>query len=260
MNYPKKRLGQHFLTDSYILDKIVASISPKANDNLVEIGAGKGILTKRLAAELNQLTAIEIDTDLLPFLQDIQTRTTDTISLMHSDALSFDYSSLFRDSGLLRIAGNLPYNISTPLIFHLLTFSQGIQDMHFLLQKEVVQRLAASPGSKDFGRLSIMVQYQCKVENLFPVAATSFNPPPKVESAVVRLIPWKTRPYISDNHALLTTLVKTAFSQRRKMLRKSLRKLVTVDEFEIAGIEPERRPETVSVAEFVRLSNVVSVT
>ena len=247
----RKRFGQNFLQDENVLQKIVAAINPQADDNLVEIGPGKGALTFPLLEKLKRLTVIELDRDLISALKNHSERL-----LIHNvDALRFDFSTLTNTPHSLRVAGNLPYNISTPLIFHLLQQADYIQDMHFLLQKEVVDRLAAVPGNKDYGRLSVMVQYHCKVEKLFEVDRQAFKPAPKVTSALVRIIPYKQPPYPAADLAYFNHLVKQAFSQRRKTLRRSLNKLCDDAVFEAAGINPVLRPEQLSVADFVILAN-----
>ena len=250
-HHPRKRFGQHFLHDRNVLEKIIAAIHPQANDNMVEIGPGKGALTFPLAEKLRQLTVIELDRDLVANLQ----RQHENLIIHNADALKFDFGALTTKPHSLRIVGNLPYNISTPILFHLLEQADNIKDMHFLLQKEVVDRLAAQPGGKDYGRLSVMVQYHCKVEKLFLVSPGSFSPPPKVDSAFVRLLPWKQLPQKAKDFSRFTNIVRQAFSQRRKTLGKSLKNLVGKQQFENAGIDPALRPEQLSVEEFVRLAN-----
>ncbi len=260
----KKHLGQNFLHDPNILGKIVAAIAPATSNNMVEIGPGQGALTTRLLDQLAKLTVIEIDNDLITPLESISSHYNNQLNVIHFDALKFNFASLADDcapsqsgSPTLRVVGNLPYNISTPLLFHLLKESKHIKDMHFLLQKEVVDRLASEPHSKSYGRLSVMVQYYCKVEKLFQVPPGAFSPPPKVDSALVRLTPWQPPPHPAKNMGTFARLVKTAFSQRRKMLRKSLAGMVNPDIFAIAEIESDKRPENLSVAEFVRLANAL---
>lgn len=248
---PRKRFGQHFLHDKHVLESIVAAINPQAEDNIVEIGPGKGALTFPLIKHLNQLTVVELDRDLIAHLKAQNTN----LTVHNADALKFDFSALASEPHSLRAAGNLPYNISTPLIFHLLEQAGIIKDMHFLLQKEVVDRLAASPGGKNFGRLSIMVQYFCRVENLFTVSPGSFSPPPKVNSAVVRLIPWAELPAKAKDYSQFSRIVQQAFSQRRKTLRRSLKNLVNEKHFTNTGIDSGLRPEQISVTDFVSLSN-----
>mgnify|MGYP000179457576 CR=1 FL=1 len=277
---PRKRFGQNFLTDTGIIDKIVRSIAPKPSDNLVEIGPGQGAITIPLLALCPAFNVIELDRDLVARLTTLQEQYPG-LTINQGDALAFDFSALALPSEAsenkksLRVLGNLPYNISTPLIFHLLSFSDIIKDMHFMLQKEVVERMAASEGSKTYGRLSVMVQYACKVTNLFPVPPECFNPRPKVDSAIVRLEPYETFPYPADNVELLKKLVTTCFQHRRKTLRNNLRALVPNEVIEALdsgpskkdsdkenetqefSIDMSRRPETLSVIEYVTLANIL---
>ena len=250
----RKRFGQNFLHDANILRNMVRAIAPRPGDALVEIGPGKGALTLPLLEKLGRLRVIELDRDLISPLRDKAADIGELI-LYNEDALRFDFAALAAEAGPLRIVGNLPYNISTPLIFHLLDQSEQIIDMHFLLQKEVVERMAAAPGGKDYGRLSVMVQYHCQVQRLFTVGPAAFHPHPKVDSAFVRLIPHREKPATANNPALLADLVRDAFNQRRKTLRKSLKGIADETAFETAGIDPGKRPEQLSVAEFVRLAN-----
>lgn len=251
---PRKRFGQNFLQDQNILNRMVAAIAPKPDDLIVEIGPGQGALTWPLLERLDQLTAIELDRDLIEPLRQ-RAATAGRLTIHNADALSFDFRTLTAEDRPLRVVGNLPYNISTPLTFHLLEQADFINDMHFLLQKEVVDRMAATPGSKIYGRLSVMVQYYCRVESLFRVGSGAFYPPPKVDSAFVRLIPYQQLPTTANNEKTLYVLVKQAFSQRRKTLRKSLGSLATATTFEQAEVNPGARPEQLSVADFVRLAN-----
>jgi len=247
----RKRFGQHFLTDPAVIDAIIEAIHPAAGDTIVEIGPGQGAITGALARRSGQLHAIELDRDLVAALR---TRFADDtgVTIHEADALTFDFSSL---GDRLRIVGNLPYNISTPLLFHLLSHREAIVDMHFMLQKEVVDRIVASPGSKTYGRLGIMLGCHLRAEALFEVDRQAFDPPPAVTSAVVRLDPLPPGAYDIEDEAGLSTLVATAFMQRRKTLRNALGKLATADEIAAAGIEPGLRPEQVSIADYVRLSN-----
>lgn len=254
---PRKRFGQNFLHDQNILDRMVAAISPHTDDNIVEIGPGQGALTFPLLDQLDHLTVVELDRDLIEPLRERASQH-GQLTVHNADALRFDFSKLVVDDQPIRVVGNLPYNISTPLTFHLLEQAALIRDMHFLLQKEVVDRMAASPGSKTYGRLSVMVQYRCEVQSLFPVGPGAFFPPPKVDSAFVRLTPYQKLPATATDEALLGTLVKQAFSQRRKMLRKSLAKFASPTMFEQAGVDPGARPEQLSVVDFVALSNAGS--
>ncbi|MCG8668879.1 MAG: 16S rRNA (adenine(1518)-N(6)/adenine(1519)-N(6))-dimethyltransferase RsmA [Pseudomonadales bacterium] len=250
----RKRFGQNFLHDPNIIANIVSAINPKSEDLLVEIGPGLGAITSELIEPLAQLHVVELDRDLIPFLI-AKFEHTGKLNIHQADALSFDFSELTGDSGKkLRVVGNLPYNISTPLIFHLLEQSQHIQDMHFMLQKEVVDRLAAGVGDKAYGRLGIMVQYHCEVTPLFEVPPGSFNPPPKVDSAIVRLAPYSEKPFPTSDPDLLQRVVTAAFSMRRKTLRNALKNLATTDHMEAAGIDPSHRPEKVSLQQFVALT------
>ncbi|MEJ2060411.1 MAG: 16S rRNA (adenine(1518)-N(6)/adenine(1519)-N(6))-dimethyltransferase RsmA [Gammaproteobacteria bacterium] len=250
---PRKRFGQNFLHDRGILARMVAAIAPRAGDHLVEIGPGLGALTEPLLQHLDALDVVELDRDLIPHLQSLAGP--DRLHIHQADALRFDFTVLADKPGSLRVVGNLPYNISTPLIFHLLENAPLIHDMHFLLQKEVVDRLAAAPGGKDYGRLSVMVQYACEVESLFRVPPGAFTPPPKVDSAFVRLTPYPEPPWRAIDPALLSRLVNQAFTQRRKTLRNAVKGLADSTDIEAAGLDPTQRPETLSVADYVRLAN-----
>jgi len=249
----RKRFGQNFLVDEGIIDRIIAAVNPQPGDNLVEIGPGQGALTGRLLAANPRLTAIELDRDLVRLLTNRYTHEPD-FRLISNDALKVDFSSL-AEPGPLRIVGNLPYNISTPLIFHLLGHHAVIRDMHFMLQREVVERMAATPDNKAYGRLSIMVQYRCRVDLLFLVPPESFSPAPKVESAIVRLTPDGSRTLRADNVALFEQLVSVCFQQRRKTLRNNLKALADRYSLDQLSMDLSRRPETLTVDEFVDLSN-----
>lgn len=254
----RKRFGQNFLTDPYIVAGIVAVISPQRDDHLVEIGPGLGILTESLLPCVTAMDAIELDRDIIPKLEEHCRSLGDNSGELHihqADALKFDFAALAKDGRPLRIVGNLPYNISTPLMFHLLSMHNLIQDMHFMLQKEVVERLAATPGGKDYGRLSVMMQYHCQVESLMDVPPEAFTPAPKVNSAVVRLQPYREPPVSVDDVNRLGKLVTQAFSQRRKTLRNTLKPMLSADKMEAVGIDPQRRAETLSLAEFAMLTN-----
>lgn len=255
----RKRFGQNFLIDTHVINDIVAAINVKPDDHLVEIGPGLGALTDALVKVCRQLSAVEIDNDLA---QRLDQRYADQkhFSLHRGDALKTDFAEIAAGQAM-RIVGNLPYNISTPLLFHLLSYRTSISDMYFMLQKEVVDRLAAPPGNKNYGRLSVMMQYHCQIQALFTVPPTAFNPAPKVTSAVVRLIPHIEPPHRAIDLDLFERLVKTCFQQRRKTLRNSL-KVFTEGMIELpkAGIDLGARPETLSVAEFVTLANLLSKT
>lgn len=251
MHRARKRFGQHFLADPAIIDAIVRSIHATRDDVVVEIGPGQGAITTLLSRQAGHLHAIELDRDLAA---DLRRRYDNdaTVTIHEGDALNFDYSSLGEK---LRIVGNLPYNISTPLLFHLLKHRDHIVDMHFMLQKEVVNRMAAKPGSKAYGRLGIMLGCHLSVEPLFDVDRLAFDPPPDVTSTVVRLDPLPPGTYAIDDEAFMSTLVATAFMQRRKTLRNSLKKLAGREDFEAAGIDAGLRPEQISIADYVALSN-----
>ncbi|KAA0874030.1 16S rRNA (adenine(1518)-N(6)/adenine(1519)-N(6))-dimethyltransferase RsmA [Nitrincola tapanii] len=251
----RKRFGQNFLQDGNVIRRILRSISPKPEQHLVEIGPGLGALTEELLAATGHLDAIELDRDLVPILRTKFFRYGDQFRVHEADAMQFDFRSLCQDQQRLRIVGNLPYNISTPLIFHLLSFNELIEDMHFMLQKEVVLRLAAGPGENNYGRLSIMAQYFCQVDNLFLVPPEAFHPAPKVDSAIVRLIPHKTLPVVAKDLEKFQDVVRIAFNQRRKTLRNNLKELISAEALESLGIDPGLRPERLGVAEFVRISD-----
>ena len=255
---PKKRFGQHFLHDRHIIGRIVAALDAKPNDRIVEIGPGKGALTRALLTRVARLDAVELDRDLIALLH--AEWSADQLTLHNADALQFDFCRLSGDGHRLRLIGNLPYNISTPLLFHLLDQAGCIEDMIFMLQKEVVERLHAAPGGKDYGRLSVMIQYRCAVEKLFDVAACAFTPPPKVDSSVVRLIPHATPPVAVDDLEQFSRTVRAAFASRRKMLRNNLKGLLSAEQMQALGIDPTRRAETLSLAEFAALSNATAAT
>jgi 16S rRNA (adenine1518-N6/adenine1519-N6)-dimethyltransferase len=250
----RKRFGQNFLHDAGVIHRILRAIHPREGERLLEIGPGQGALTEGLVSSGAQLDVVELDLDLIPLLK-LKFGLEPNFSLHQGDAMKFDFNTLGANSHELRVVGNLPYNISTPLIFHLLDHAHLIRDMHFMLQKEVVQRLAAVPGGGDWGRLSIMVQYHCQVENLFHVGPGAFNPPPKVDSAIVRLVPHETLPHPAKDHTLLERVVREAFNQRRKTLRNTLKGSLTADEIEAAGVDGSLRPEQLDLAAFVRLAD-----
>jgi 16S rRNA (adenine1518-N6/adenine1519-N6)-dimethyltransferase len=253
----RKRFGQNFLHDAGVIERIVRAIAPKPDDTVVEIGPGLGALTEELLEAVPGLQVLELDRDLVPILR---TRFFNhpELRIHQGDALQFDFRSLYRDRPL-RVVGNLPYNISTPLIFRLLDQADVIGDMHFMLQKEVVDRLAAEPGNKDWGRLSIMTQYRCRVQPLFGVAPGAFKPQPKVDSAIVRLIPHRQLPYPARDEKLLATVVRTAFNARRKTLRKGLERLVTDEQWQRIDLDNRLRPEQLSLADFVSLADLLAV-
>lgn len=250
----RKRFGQNFLVDERLIGHIVRSIAPQAEDNIVEIGPGKGAITGLLLEHCPRLNVIELDRDLIPVLLAQFARYRD-FKIHQADALKFDFTTLTKAQSPLRVVGNLPYNISTPLIFHLLSYQSQIADMHFMLQKEVVERLAAAPDEKNYGRLSIMAQYYCAVENLFAVPPESFQPAPKVDSAIVRLTPHTALPHPVHHLDKFEHLVKTAFSQRRKTLRNSLKSLGVEMSADHLNIDLAKRAENLSLADYVNLSN-----
>lgn len=251
---PRKRFGQNFLQSPQVISQIIRVINPQPDDRMIEIGPGQGALTSPLLSQLNALTAIEIDRDLQAFLKTLPDAAK-KLTLIDGDALSIDFSQFGRG---LRIVGNLPYNISTPLIIHLLHFAPYIDDMYFMLQKEVVDRLTASPGGKNYGRLSVMVQYFCESDYLFHVPPEVFFPQPKVESAVIRLSPYKQSPYLDVEFESLERLVAQAFSMRRKTLANNLKPLINRDGLEALGIDPGLRPEQLSIADYVQIVKFIT--
>ncbi|MDY0205552.1 MAG: 16S rRNA (adenine(1518)-N(6)/adenine(1519)-N(6))-dimethyltransferase RsmA [Pseudomonas sp.] len=253
----RKRFGQNFLHDSGVIDRIIRAISPHEGDRLLEIGPGQGALTEGLVSSAAQLDVIEIDLDLVTILKG-KFALAKNFTLHEGDALKFDFARLDPAPSSLRVVGNLPYNISTPLIFHLLNNAHLVRDMHFMLQKEVVQRMAAKPGGGDWGRLSIMVQYHCRVEHLFNVGPGSFSPPPKVDSAIVRLTPHAELPHQAKDVRALDRIVREAFNQRRKTLRNTLKNVLSAEEIEAAGVDGSLRPEQLDMAAFVRLADQLS--
>jgi 16S rRNA (adenine1518-N6/adenine1519-N6)-dimethyltransferase len=252
----RKRFGQNFLHDPGIIQRIVQAIAPQPGDNLVEIGPGQGAITTELLPLVGRMHAIELDRDLVGALAQ-RCATLGELQIHSTDALKFDFSSLAAPDRPLRVVGNLPYNISTPLLFHLLEQSAPIKDMHFMLQKEVVERMASEPGSKSYGRLTVMLQARTRVSSLFHIGPGAFNPPPKVDSAFVRLQPWETPPYDIDDWGVFGQVVTQAFSQRRKTLRNSLRHLLTEESIVAVGLKPSVRAEQLTVEDFAALSNLV---
>lgn len=252
----RKRFGQNFLVDQQIIGQIVSAINPSADDNLIEIGPGMAAITEHLVKRCPCMSVLELDRDLVEFLQE-KFVDNDGFSIHSGDALKTDFGQ-FHDGRQLRLVGNLPYNISTPLLFHLLNVRHLIADMHFMLQREVVDRLGAAPGTKSFGRLSVMIQYHCRVLPLIPVPPDAFRPAPKVQSAVVRLVPHKTMPWVADNEKLLSQVVSIAFQQRRKTLRNCLRPFTDHLDAVADRIDLTRRPEQLAVKDFVELSNIIN--
>jgi len=252
----RKRFGQNFLVSPGIIHKIVDAIGPRAGDTVVEIGPGLGAITGPLLERIDHLHVVEIDRDLIARLR--SRFPPERLTIHEGNALEFDFGAL-KESGPLKIVGNLPYNISSPLLFHLVPFAPLVHDMHFMLQKEVVDRMVAAPGSKDFGRLSVMLQYHYHMERMFIVPPGAFNPAPKVDSAIVRMIPVDfSRVGAGDaakDPALFARVVTAAFSQRRKMLRNTLREFISETDLAALGITPTARAEDIAVADYVRLAN-----
>src|SRR5690606_36936501 len=252
----RKRFGQNFLINHGIIREIVRAIHPHKDDHIVEIGPGKGAITELLADSCEHLRVIELDRDLVPWLKVRFERHPD-FQLFQADALAFNFAQLATPDQPLRIVGNLPYNISTPLIFHLLSFSNLVLDMHFMLQKEVVKRMAAQAGESAYGRLSIMVQYYCAVEELFEVPPEAFDPAPKVDSAIVRLTPHRQLPFPANNVRTLEKLVNLAFQQRRKTLRNALKATLPPEVIDGLPVDTSVRAETLPLETFVMLSNIL---
>jgi 16S rRNA (adenine1518-N6/adenine1519-N6)-dimethyltransferase len=250
---PKKNLGQHFLTDAGIIEHILHVLDPKPGDVLVEIGPGQGAITFPILKRHGSLTVIEFDRDLITPLSEAA-HGIGELTIVHKDVLQVDFDRLAGGDSI-RLIGNLPYNISTPILFHVLEHCRHVRDMHFMLQKEVVERMAAVPGSKVYGRLSVMLQAVCEVIPLFDVPPHCFNPPPKVNSAVVRLIPRAAGALGIRDSARFEAVVRDAFSQRRKTLRNALGKQCTPQQLQDAGIKPDARAEQIPVEDFIRLAN-----
>ena len=251
----KKRFGQNFLTDQSVIASLVEAINPQANQAIVEIGPGLGALTKPLLAKIEQLHVVEIDRDIVAWMQTEYAKPAyakNNLIIHNVDALKFDFSQL---SSQLRVTGNLPYNISTPILFHLLDNVGHIVDMHFMLQKEVVERMVAVPSTPAYGRLSVMLQYYLAMEYLFTVPPEAFEPAPKVESAFVRCVPHAALPFVAKDTGLFYKVVLAAFGQRRKTLRNTLKGILDDVGFANLGINPQLRAENLSVAEFVAISN-----
>lgn len=255
MPHARKRFGQHFLRDPNVIRRIIASINPQPDQVMVEIGPGEGVLTQHLVEQVQSLTVIEIDRDLIPRLER-KFGQQEAFQLIESDVLKIDFTELAQQlkQAQLRVIGNLPYNISTPLMFHLCQSRRVISDMVFMLQKEVVDRMVAKPGNKTYGRLSVMIQYYCQVQALFDIGPKAFSPPPKVDSSVVQMIPYQQSPYPEVDEGRFTDIVRAAFNHRRKTLSNCLKGLLTAEQIAAAGIEPSIRAENLSVAEFVQLS------
>lgn len=252
----RKRFGQNFLHDMFVIDQIVSAINPQIGEHLVEIGPGLGALTEPVCEQIEALTVIELDRDLAARLR-THPFMSSKLTIVESDALKFDFATLLQDDKPLRIFGNLPYNISTPLMFHLFSFATQVKDMHFMLQKEVVNRLAAVPGNKNYGRLSVMAQYHCQIMPVLHVPPEAFNPPPKVDSAVVRLVPHAVRPVVVKSEDNLHTVCARAFNQRRKTIRNSLKDCLTEQQIIDLGINPELRAENLSLQQYGLLADAM---
>lgn len=254
-HFARKRFGQNFLHDDYIIESIVAAIQPNKDQALVEIGPGLAALTIPVSKLVDHLTVIEIDRDLAERLKQNHLLT-DKLTVIEQDALNYDFNILATELGKpLRVFGNLPYNISTPLMFHLFEFANIITDMHFMLQKEVVTRLVAAPNSKDYGRLSVMAQYYCQIIPVLEVPPSAFKPAPKVDSAVVKLIPYKQKPYLVNDVKILSRLTTEAFNQRRKTIRNSLSNMFSVEQLIELDIDPTLRAENLTVQQYCQLAN-----
>ena len=251
----KKRFGQNFLTDQGVITSLIEAINPQISQTIVEIGPGLGALTKPLLAQIPHLHVVEIDRDIVAWMQAEYAKpayASNTVTIHNVDALKFQFTSLGEN---LRVTGNLPYNISTPILFHLLNNLSQISDMHFMLQKEVVERMVALQSTPAYGRLSVMLQYHLAMEYLITVPPEAFEPAPKVESAFVRCVPHTTLPYTAKNEALFAKVVLAAFGQRRKTLRNTLKGLLDDAGFATLNINPQLRAENLSVAQFVSISN-----
>lgn len=254
----KKRFGQNFLVDQAIIRSLVEAIHPHEDETIIEIGPGLGALTKPLLNSITELHVVEIDRDIVSWMNTeyaMPSYKKNKLIIHNVDALKFDFSSL---GGALRITGNLPYNISTPILFHLLGNLSSIVDMHFMLQKEVVERMVAKPSTSAYGRLSVMLQYHLQMEHLITVPPEAFRPAPKVESAFVRCIPHANLPFIANDTALLSKIVLAAFSQRRKTIRNTLKPFLNDDDFSTLGLDTKLRAENLSVGEFVLIANYLN--
>ena len=250
MHIPRKRFGQNFLEDKSVVDRMLSAIHPARGERLIEIGPGLGALTDPLLERLDHLDVVEIDRDIVAALRNRYPP--DRLTIFEGDALAFDFCAHGAD---LRVVGNLPYNISTPLLFQLTAHARCVRDAHFMLQREVVERMGAAPGTAEYGRLSVMLQYRWSVESLFDVDPGSFRPAPKVWSSVVRLLPHRELPHPAADEKTFAEIVALAFGQRRKTLRNTLRDKLSAPELEAVGIDPGARGETLGVADFVKIAN-----
>lgn len=253
LHKPRKRFGQNFLVDQQAIADIITAISPQPNDHLVEIGPGLGALTAKLINNVAKLNVVEIDRDLVETLK--QQFASETLAIHAADALRFDFSELGQN---LRIVGNLPYNISTPLLFHISQYSDQIVDMHFMLQKEVVERMVGVPSTSQYGRLSVMLQYRFDMEYVLTVPAAAFRPMPKIESAIIRMMPIPRSDLTVRDEKILARIVAAAFSQRRKTLRNSLQEFMKESDYVALGIDPGLRAENLSVTDYVNVANHLS--
>lgn len=250
----RRRFGQHFLHDRNVLERIVKAIAPEPTDHFVEIGPGQGALTRPLLERVARLDVIEIDRDLARALA--ASNDDPRLHVHAADALKFDFTALAAGGATLRVAGNLPYNVSTPLLFHLLEQSGSFRDLHVMLQKEVVVRMCASPGGRDYGRLTVALAARCRIERLFDIRPGAFRPPPKVDSSFIRLTPDPGRRATIDDEPVFDRVVAAAFSMRRKRIANALRRVCDVQTIERAGIDPDSRAERVPVEQFIRLANL----
>jgi 16S rRNA (adenine1518-N6/adenine1519-N6)-dimethyltransferase len=251
-HYPRKRFGQHFLHDNRIIQQIIDAIDPTPENFCIEIGPGLGALTIPLLSKTKKLIAIELDRDVIPLLIE-KTKNVGALTIIEKDVLKVDFRQLGQGAQKIRVVGNLPYNISSPILFHCFEYIDLIEDMHFMLQKEVVDRMAANVGDSEYSRLSVMVQFYCHVEKCFDVDRDAFTPPPKVTSGIVRLIPHPAALYAHVDKIKFEKFVQQAFSQRRKTIRNNLKNIISDDIFAQLGIDPNARPQNLSVADYVRL-------
>ena len=249
----KKKFGQNFLKDTSIINAIIQSINPVPDDLLIEIGPGLGALTKPLLEKTNHLLAIEVDRDIVAWMENEYSKK--NITVLNEDILNFNFDQFDQK---VRIVGNLPYNISTPILFKCIDNITNIKDLHFMLQKEVVDRMIAVPSSSEYGRLSVMLQYYFVMEHLVHVPKESFDPEPKVESSFVRLIPYKHYPFVANNIEQFGRIVKEAFSQRRKTIRNTLKSFISENDFQKIDINPQLRAENLAVSDFVKISNYLN--
>lgn len=258
LHTPRKRFGQNFLQDPYVIQQIVEVIRPQKGETLVEIGPGLGAITRPLLEAASSLDIIELDRDLVANFR-TEYKNAQQLRIHEADALTFDYAALIQEpKQKLRLVGNLPYNISTPLLFHLLKFIDHIQDLHFMLQQEMAERLTAQPNQKAYGKLSILIQYFCKANLLFSVKPNAFYPVPKVQSAFIRLVPYTHSPFADCSLPRLKEVTTAAFNQRRKILANSLKAYLSLEEFEKLAIAPQQRAEQLSIETFVRIANYVA--